>query len=134
MVAQGSAWQVIPTTFAYIATYNMVPTSHILWSAWWFGHATDAGSKARELFRAKGRTNPCATPMGAHHVADFGAELQKMEYKVFGLAQEYAEAKLSNGLQKLTSLGFSLRINTLKLNSSRAVVANVSDALSVCGI
>lgn len=134
VVAQGAAWQVISTPFADIATYTMVPTSHIFWSAWWFGLATDAVSKARELFRAKGRSNPGVTPMGAHRVADLDAELQKMEYEVFGLAREYAEAISTNDLQKLTSLGFSLRINTLKLNSSRAVVAIVSEALSVCGI
>ena len=72
--------------------------------------------------------------MGAHRVADLDAELQKMEYEIFGLAREYAEAISTNDLHKLTSLGFSLRINTLKLNSSRAVVAIVSEALSVCGI
>lgn len=134
VVANGAAWQVISTPFADIATYTMVPTSHIFWSAWWFGLATDAVSKARELFRAKGRSNPGVTPMGAHRVADLDAELQKMEYEVFGLAREYAEALASNNTQKLASLSFSLRINTLKLNSSRAVVAIVSEALSVCGI
>jgi acyl-CoA dehydrogenase len=134
VVVQGEAWQVIPTPFADIATYTMVPTSHIFWSAWWFGLATDAVSKARELFRAKGRSNPSVTPMGAHRVADLDAELQKMEYEVFGLAREYAEALAAKDLQKLASLAFSLRINTLKLNSSRAVVAIVSEALSVCGI
>ena len=134
VVAQGAAWQVINIPFADIATYTMVPTSHIFWSAWWFGLATDAVSKARELFRAKGRSNPGITPIGAHRVADLDAELQKMEYEVFGLAREYAEALATNNMQKLASLGFSLRINTLKLNSSRAVVAIVSEALSVCGI
>lgn len=134
VLAHGAAWQVIPTPFADIATFTMVPTSHIFWSAWWFGLATDAVSKARELFRAKGRSNPGATPMGAHRVADLDAELQKMEYEVFGLAREYAQALAINDVQKLTSLSFSLRINTLKLNSSRAVVAIVSEALSVCGI
>ncbi|WP_020167297.1 MULTISPECIES: acyl-CoA dehydrogenase family protein [Methylotenera] len=134
IVAKGAAWQVISTPFADIATYTMVPTSHIFWSSWWLGLATDAVSKARELFRAKGRSNPGVTPMGAHRVADLDAELQKMEYEVFGLAREYAEALAVKDLQKLSSLAFSLRINTLKLNSSRAVVAIVSEALSVCGI
>lgn len=134
VVAKGAAWQVMSTPFADIATYTMVPTSHIFWSSWWLGLATDAVSKARELFRAKGRSNPGVTPMGAHRVADLDAELQKMEYEVFGLAREYAEALAAKDLQKLASLAFSLRINTLKLNSSRAVVAIVSEALSVCGI
>lgn len=134
VVAQGAAWQVIPTPFAEIATYTMVPTSHIFWSAWWFGLATDAVSKARELFRAKGRSNPGVTPMGAHRIADLNAELQKMEYEVFGLAREYAEALATDNIQKLASLSFSLRINTLKLNSSRSVVAIASEALAICGV
>lgn len=132
--AKGSAWQVMAAPFADIATFTMVPTSHIFWSAWWLGLATDATNKARELLRAKGRSNPGTTPLGAHRVADLDAALQSMEYEVMGLAREYSEALAANDVQKLGGMAFALRINALKLNSSRNVVAIVSEALAICGI
>ena len=132
--AHGEAWQVMQTPFADIATYTMVPTSHIFWSSWWYGLAADAVSKCRELLRAKARAMPGETPMGAHRVADIDAALQSMEMEVFGLAREYAEALANDDKQKLGSMAFAKRINTLKLNSSRAVVAIVTEALAICGI
>lgn len=132
--ATGQAWQVMDTPFADIATYTMVPTSHIFWSAWWFGLATDAVSKCRELLRAKARSMPGETPMGAHRVADLDAALQTFEYHVFGLAHEYTEALATNNTQKIGSIAFALRINALKLTSSRAVVDIVTEALAICGI
>ena len=132
--AKGEAWQVMKTTFSDIATYTMVPTSHILWSAWWLGLATDAVNKTRELYRAKGRSNPGMTPLGAHRVADLEAALQTMECEVFALAQEYTEAIAHQDKNKINNMAYTLRINTLKLNSSRAVVGIVSEALAICGI
>ncbi|HAJ72409.1 MAG TPA: acyl-CoA dehydrogenase, partial [Methylophilaceae bacterium] len=49
VVAHGDAWQVMEVPFADIATYTMVPTSHIFWAACWYGVATDAVNKSREL-------------------------------------------------------------------------------------
>lgn len=132
--ATGQAWQIMQTPFADIAAYTMVPTSHIFWSAWWFGLATDAVSKCRELLRAKARSAPGETPMGAHRVADLDAALQTFEYHVFGLAREYTEALATADTQKIGSIAFALRINALKLTSSRAVVDIVTEALAICGI
>lgn len=132
--AKGQTWQVMETPFADIATYTMVPTSHLFWAAWWLGLATSATHKCRELLRAKGRSNPGNTPLGAHRVADLDAALQSMEYEVMGMAQEYSEAIANHDMQKLAGMAYALRINALKLNSSRAVVSIVSEALAICGI
>lgn len=132
--AHGEAWQVMDTPFADIATYTMVPTSHIFWSSWWYGLAAEAVGKCRELLRAKARSNPGVIPMGAIRVADLDAALQTMEHEVFSMAREYTEALANNDTHKLGGLGYARRINTLKLNSSRAVIAIVTEAMSICGI
>ena len=132
--AEGEAWQVMSTPFADIATYTMVPTSHIFWSACWYGIATDAVNKCRELLRAKARSTPGSTPMGANRVADLDADLQRMEFEVFGMAREYADAIASKDKATLASLAFAKRINALKLNCSKSVIAIVTEALSICGI
>ena len=132
--AEGEAWQVMNTPFADIATYTMVPTSHIFWSACWYGIATDAVNKCRELLRAKARSMPGSTPMGANRVADLDADLQRMEFEVFGMAREYADAIANKDKATLASLAFAKRINALKLNCSRSVIAIVTEALSICGI
>jgi acyl-CoA dehydrogenase len=132
--AKGHTWQIMKTSFSDIATLTMVPTSHIFWSSCWLGLATDAVHKTRTLFRAKGRSNPGVTPLGAHRIADLEAALQSMECEVFALAQEYTEILASQDINKLNSMAYTLRINALKLNASRAVVAIVSEALAICGI
>lgn len=134
VVAHGAAWQVFKTPFAEIASYTMVPTSHIFWSSWWYGLALDAVNKCRELLRAKARASGGNMPLGAHRVADIVAELQRFEMEVFGMAREYADALEAHDTQKLSSIAYALRINTLKLNSSKNVVALVTEALGICGI
>jgi len=134
VVASGESWQVMSVPFADIATYTMVPTSHILWSAWWMGLATEATNKCRKLLRAKGRSNPGATPLGAHRVADLDAALQSFEYEVMGMAKEYTEAVTNADLDRLASMAYAIKVNALKLNSSRNVVSIVTEALAVCGI
>ena len=47
-------------------------------------------------------------------MADLSAELQKMEYEVFGLAREYAEALASEDLQKLAKI----QSNTSEIEST----------------
>ena len=132
--AHGQVWQIMDVPFADIATYTMVPTSHIFWASAWYGLALDAVSKCRTLLRAKARANPNVTPLGAHRVADIDAALQTMEHEVFGMAREYSEALAKNDIQTLGSMAFARRINALKLNGSKAVIAIVSEALAICGI
>lgn len=132
--ASGQAWQIMNASFSDIATLTMVPSSHIFWSACWLGLATDAVRKTRELFRAKGRSNLNQMPLGANRIVDLEAALQSMRCEVFSLAQEYTEILDNQDMNTLNSMAFALRINSLKLNGSRAVVSIVSEALAICGI
>jgi acyl-CoA dehydrogenase len=132
--AHGSAWQVMKTPFADMATYTMVPTAHIFWSAFWYGIAKDAVSKCRELLRLKARSMLGTIPMGANRVVDIDAALQSLEFEVFGMANEYTVALAEKDAQKLNSLAFAIRVNALKLSASRSAITIVTEALSIIGI
>lgn len=134
VTTSGDVWQIMETPFADIATLTMVPTSHIFWAACWLGLASDAVNKCRELLRAKARSNPGQTPLGAHRVADLDASLQNMEMEVFAIASDYTKHIAEKNFDTLSSIGYTLKINALKLNASRAVVSIVSEALAICGI
>ncbi|HAJ72408.1 MAG TPA: acyl-CoA dehydrogenase, partial [Methylophilaceae bacterium] len=89
---------------------------------------------SRELLRLKARSMPGTTPMGAHRVADLDASLQSMEHEVFGMAREYADAITQKDNEKLGGLAFAKRINALKLNCSKSVIAIVTEAMATIGI
>lgn len=132
--ASGDAWQVMPVPFADIAAHTMVPTSHIFWSANWFGVVCDAVGKARELLRLKAKANPGAMPMGVLRVVELDAAMQTMEFEVLGMAREYSEALKENNRDMLSSLSFAKRINALKLTCSQSAISIVTDAIACVGI
>jgi acyl-CoA dehydrogenase len=132
--AHGNAWQVMKTPFAEMATYTMVPTAHIFWSAFWYGIAKDAVNKCRELLRLKARAMPGTIPLGANRVVDIDADLQSLEFEVFGMANEYTIALAAKDTQKINSLAYAIRVNALKLSASRSAIAIVTEALSIIGI
>ena len=131
---EGAIWQVLPIPFGQIASYTMVPTSHILWSAVWLGIATDAVGKAQTMVRSKARGEPGVVPRAALRVAEVVRKLQTMRDQVFTLAREYDELTSGGDREHLASLAFALRINNLKLTASTVVVEIVSEALAICGI
>jgi acyl-CoA dehydrogenase len=130
----GASWQVLPVPFGQIASYTMVPTSHILWSAVWLGIATDAVGKAQTMVRAKARAEPGVLPRPALRVAEVVRKLQIMRDQVSTLAREYDELTAARDSERLASLAFALRINNLKLNASTVVVEIAAEALGICGI
>ncbi len=57
----------------------MLATSHILWSAVWFGIAADAVARAQAYVRAAARRQPGSVPPGALRLAEVVATLQDMK-------------------------------------------------------
>lgn len=131
---EGASWQVLPVPFGQIATYTMVPTSHILWSACWLGIATDAVARAGTMVRGKARAEPGVVPRAAQRLAEVVRKLQIMREQVIAVAREYDEHTAARDSDRLSSLAFALRVNNLKLIASTMVVEIVSEALGVCGI
>lgn len=132
--ASGPAWQVLPVPFGDIATYSMVPASHVLWAACWLGIATDAVARAQRMVRGKARATPGVLPRAAHQLSELVAKLHVMRNEVLATAEELGALLAADDREQLASLGFALRINNLKLTASEMVVDVVTDALRIVGI
>ncbi len=129
----GHAWQILPEPFGDIATETMVPYSHITWSGCWLGIATDAVNKARACVRAAARKNAGAIPPAAINLATTMEKLNRMRAEVYSAASEQDVLEAGNRAA-LSSMGYAIRTNSLKLSASTQVVDLVTDALRIGGI
>jgi acyl-CoA dehydrogenase len=135
VVASGAMEQVVPGSFADSSADTMVPFSHILWSAVWLGIASDAVARASAYVRADARKKPGTVPPMAIRLAELSSRLQVMRVSVHAVAEECDELMRSaTGTQALSSIGFALKMNNLKVSSSELVAEIVQKALAVCGI
>jgi acyl-CoA dehydrogenase len=132
LIAAGPSDEVLAEPFADIATRTMLPTSHIVWSSVWLGIATEAVSIARSFIRNEARKSPGQPPIAATRLAELVASLQEFRALVHGAARHFAE--IGDDDLELTSLGFAIDMNGLKLSSSAFVVDIVTRAMSVVGI
>lgn len=133
--AQGAVAQVLPTAFSEICPQTQVPFSHVLWSGVWLGIAQDAVTRARAFVRAAARQKPGAVPPASLRLAEVSTTLQLMRNNVYEVAQECeALLKGAEGADALSSMGFVLKMNNLKIASSQLVVQIVGQALAICGM
>jgi acyl-CoA dehydrogenase len=130
-----SVEQILPA-FGDLASSTMVPVSHALWTSIWLGIATDAVGRARTMVRAQARKTPGTVPPTALRLAEVTTKLQLLRQVIKGFVADY-EALIvepGGGIDTLSSLGFALRENQLKVSASELAVEIVSQALSICGI
>ena len=130
-----SAEQVLPN-FPDVSARTMVPVSHITWSHLWLGIATDAVNRARAFVRGEARKKPGTTPPGALRLAELSNDLSQMRAVVHEAAREY-QAIVDAGMpqeERLSTMGYAIRINNLKLAASQAVPEIVLGAFKICGI
>lgn len=134
--AQGSEEQIVPAAFADIAAQTMVPYSHVLWSSLWWGIAADAVARAAELVRGSARRSPGTVPPNAAPLAQVSAELQAMRHNWLTVAADLdaLESRGPEGRRQLNSIGWSLKLNHLKIGVSEAAPRIVHQALQVIGI
>jgi acyl-CoA dehydrogenase len=127
--------QIVPAPFAEISSQTMVPYAHILWSACWSGIASDAVARARAFVRSVARQMPGTTPPAAARLAEASTLLEVMRAHVRDAARTYDEivSRRDGGASELSTVGFALRLNDLKLASSNHVANIVTRALRVCG-
>jgi acyl-CoA dehydrogenase len=130
--ARGSTEQILPVPFADVSAQTMLPVSHILWASVWLGIATDAIGRAGAFVRAEARRRPGVTPPGALRLAEATGLLHTMRATVDDAARAY-EASLADP-DALAGIGFTVRMNNLKIAASQLVVQIVGQALSICGI
>jgi len=130
--SSGDVDQILPVAFGEIASQTMLPISHVLWTSLWLGITADAVSRARAFVRAEARKSPGVVPPGATRLADVVADLGAMRATVHGGLADFERHQ--DDPEALAGLGFTIRMNNLKLNASRMAPEIIGSALGVCGI
>lgn len=135
VTAATSAEQVLPDSFAEVASLTMVPYSHIVWSSGWLGIASDAVATARAMLRKDARKRPGQVPFGSHRLVEAVYLLQTMRSNILEQAREYERLIADpEGTATLSSVPYALRINNLKLVSSQLVAQICQLCLGACGV
>jgi acyl-CoA dehydrogenase len=132
LVAEGELGLVLDDPFGEIAAQTMLPVSHVLWSSVWLGIAAAAVERARTYVQSEARKKPGVTPPGATRLAELSVIHQQMSEMVRGAARRYDE-KCADP-DALSSMGFAIAMNNVKLSASTLVVDIVGRALAICGI
>ena len=124
--------QVLPTSFADIASQTMLPVSHLLWASVWLGIAADAVARARNYLRQQVRNTRGTLSPGAHRLARGVGLLQLMQSRLSLALKDY-EVAYSAGPKPLP-LGFTADMNNLKTTVSEQCLAVAHHAFMACGI
>lgn len=130
--AHGHPDQICPKPFAEIAAQSMLATSHILWSALWFGIAADAVARAQAFVKAEAKRRPGTTPPGALRLSEAVTMLQGMKSNILARIERYEAAQVNR--DDLTSMSFAVEMNNLKVATSELAAAIVNRALLITGI
>jgi len=126
--------QVLPVPFGAIAAETVVPFSHILWAHVWLGLAVDAFERAQNFVRAQARQNPGTPPPSALRLSELSVRMAEFRALVRGATKEYAGLADGDGRCELSTIGYTVRINNLKIAVSEAAVDICQSALRICGI
>jgi len=128
----GSSDQILPIPYSEISSRTMLPVSHITWAALWLGIAADAERKAREFVRVAARKTPGTLPPSAPKLARLYARIEELRSLLGACVAEFERSRLEPSVAE--SMGFAVRMNSLKLSMSEGVLAVVDEAMSICGI
>lgn len=133
--SSGADEQIVPGAFADSSAQTMVPYSHILWASLWCGIAADAVGKAANFVRGQARHNPGAVPPTATRLAEVSLQLQAMKQNWQSAAQDFdTVGEGEAGREALSTIGWALRLNNLKVSCSEAAPQIVHRALQIVGI
>lgn len=124
--------QIIPLAFADISAQSMLPFAHLLWASVWYGVASDAVARSEAFVRAEARKRPGATPPSALRLAELLTLQQRFKALVVAGIDRYERAK--DDADELTSIGFGVAMNAIKISASQSVGEIVNAAFLICGI
>ncbi len=125
--------QVLPVPFATIAAETMVPVSHILWAHAWLGIATDAFDRAQSFVRAQARKDLTTIPPAASKLAALSVSIGQFRSLVEAALRDYTKILDTRNYVHLSTAGYALHINNLKIAASELVVEICQEALRICG-
>lgn len=126
------AKQIIPTPFAEIAAQSMLPHAHLLWASVWYGIAAEAVARAEGFVRGEARKKPGTTPPGALRLAELLVRLQQFKGLIIAGLDRYERVR--GDADELSSMGFVVAMNSIKVAASQSVGEIVSQAFLICGI
>lgn len=129
---EAPAEQVFPKPFAEIAAQSMLAASHLLWSGVWYGIAADAVARSQAFVRAAARKMAGQTPPGALRLAEVSNQLQMVRSNIVAGLKTYEDAK--DDENKLSSMGFAVAMNNIKICSSEMILPIINHAMLICGI
>jgi acyl-CoA dehydrogenase len=125
---------VLPVPFGEIAVETMVPFSHLLWAHVWLGIAAAAYERARAFVRAQAGA-PGSVPPTAARLSVLATELQAMRSELTAATAEYSGMIESDtGSDDIHTVGYAIRINTLKISASERAPRICTAALGICGM
>ncbi len=131
----GPVAQIFPEPYSEIASRSMVPYSHTLWSALWWGLAYSAYDKAATMIRSQARKQPGVVPSTATRLAELRVKIQTARHHWQGVANDFDDLVASgHDAQALQALGWGLTFNSLKTAASQAAPEIIQDALRMLGI
>jgi acyl-CoA dehydrogenase len=133
VMATCSRDQILPAPFATIAIETMVPFSHILWANVWLGIATAAFERSQSFVKLQARQNPGTTPPSAVKLSEMSVQIAQIRALIRSATKEFMDLADGEGRLTLSTAGYALRVNQLKIAVSEAVVEICQDALRVCG-
>ncbi|MGH3510487.1 MAG: acyl-CoA dehydrogenase family protein [Nocardioidaceae bacterium] len=132
LTAEGDTALILPDAFGDISSQTMLPVSHILWSALWYGIALAAADRARAYVQAAAHKSPGAPPPSALRLAELTTLLQQFQELVEGTRGRYAAAR--DDVDVTGSIGFAIAMNSLKVAASTLVVDVVQRSMLICGM
>jgi acyl-CoA dehydrogenase len=135
LAATGDQNQIVPGAFADSSAQTMVPYSHVLWAALWWGIAADAVSRAATYVRTDARKKPGTVPPTANRLAEISAASQSLRLNWQAVANEFdALGDSPKARDELLSMSWALKFNNLNVNASSAAPCIVHEALQIVGI
>lgn len=123
------------TDYATLFARTSLPVSTILLSSVWWGLAEAAARRAHASVRAAERkartTGKSGPPLGGLRLAEMGVKLQQIRDAIAAGAADFEAVK---DTEQLETLGFSSRVDNIKLTASTLVIDVVMSALQICGL
>ena len=130
--ANGDAAAILDDSYSDLSTQTMLPVAHLLWSSLWLGIAASAVDRARRFVQAEARKRPGMTPAAALRLADTSALHQQFTELVRGSVRRFEE--IQDDPDQLSTLGFAIGMNALKVSASTLVVDIVRQCMMICGL
>lgn len=136
LTASGVADRVMAMPFADMSSQTVVPVSHLVWVHLWLGNVTAAVNKAGAFVRHQARANPGSTPPTALRLAEVTVKLQNLSAVIRDALMDYEAALAAPGgsVDKLSSIAYAFKMNSLKVDVSSKLPLIVTEALLICGI